>query len=95
MEAAELLQAITWLGFVLLLSMTVAVMAHEKNARRFYVMPVLMYALAGLAYYTIIIFFRDVTTPEDRLMGSVVLRLLSIFMAATALAIPLRSRWLQ
>jgi hypothetical protein len=91
MSAVDTLQLITLVSSTVLVALGVFVLRRIRPDGYAYAVPALSYLLVSFAYYVIVIFFRDATTGDWRMLGSVVLRLMSHIMAGAYLLLVLHA----
>lgn len=87
MNTTDALQILSLIMFLGVLALCWAAWGKLSQAGRYYLVPVATYALHGALFYTVVTFFQVYTTGEMRMLWSVVLRLHSVILAGSYVAI--------
>jgi hypothetical protein len=91
MNATDTTQAIVLITTCLALGFMAVAWDRTRPANRLYHAPVISYLLVTFAYYVTVIFFREYTSGEGRMLWSAILRELSLILALLSAIIIMRA----
>lgn len=86
-QTIDALQVVSLIGFIALGGLSAVAFRQRSSYGRLYILPVITYAAAGIVYYWVVVFVPASVPDNWRMLGSVVLRLISLIMAGAYVAL--------